>query len=180
MAKANINLPDGTKVMIEGTPKEVHKLLELYSGIKISENAGMGDDYKVLKKKKQKVAKKGQPAEQAHDYLTKIINLIKECDEADAIEKNIIDKASQVNKVLLPLYIVHEHMENSFGLQSGEISKITKDLGIPISQPNVSRTLSNSAARYVMGDRVRKIGQAVKYRLNRRGIKYVQGVVKGE
>ena len=71
-------------------------------------------------------------------------------------------------------------MDNSIALQSGEISKITKDLGIPISQPNTSKTLSGTASRYAMGDRVRKAKHVVKYKLNRRGAKYLKGVIQGK
>jgi hypothetical protein len=70
--------------------------------------------------------------------------------------------------------------KNAFGLSSGEITKITTDLGVPISTPNASNTLSGTAAKYVMGDRVRKRGQAVRYRLSRRGVQYMKGVISGK
>jgi hypothetical protein len=108
------------------------------------------------------------------------VNKIKDCEESDIIEENIIDEASEVNRVLLALYIIHEYMGNTIALQSGEISKITKELGIPISQPNVSSTLSGAASRYVMGDRTRKAKQVVKYKLNRRGLKYMKEIIKSK
>jgi hypothetical protein len=79
----------------------------------------------------------------------------------------------------LPLYIVHEHLGNAFGLSSGEVTKVTTDLGVPVSQPNASRTLSGTAAKYVIGDRVRKKGQPVRYKLSRRGVQYLQAVIRG-
>jgi hypothetical protein len=51
-----------------------------------------------------------------------IIALVKDCDDAEAIEKQILDKTSQVNRTLLPLYVVYKHMNNRFSLTSGEIS----------------------------------------------------------
>jgi hypothetical protein len=71
-------------------------------------------------------------------------------------------------------------MANAHALSSGEISKITADLGVPVSQPNVSKTLSGTAAKYVMGDRVRKKGQPVRYKLSRRGLQYLQSVIRGK
>jgi hypothetical protein len=173
MAGATFKLPNGTVVNIDGSPEEIHKILQLYEGKPSKKNSFA----QLTASDKKKTAKKKQ-LENASDNLTKIVNLIKECDEADSIEENIIDRISQVDRVLLPLYIIHKYMDNSIALQSGEISKITKDLGIPISQPNASRTLSGTAARYVMGDKVRKGKQAVKYKLNRRGANYLKGVIQ--
>lgn len=70
-------------------------------------------------------------------------------------------------------------MDNAHGLTSGDISQITKGLGIPIHVANVSNTLSKTASKYVMGDKVRKKGQPVGYKLSRRGLKYMQDVLKG-
>lgn len=84
-----------------------------------------------------------------------------------------------MNRILLPLFIVHEHMGNAFSMTSGEISQITKDLGILVQQPNVSLTLSGTASKYVVGDKVRKKGQAVRYKLSRRGLQYFKEVLNG-
>ena len=94
--------------------------------------------------------------------------------------REILDRASQVDRTLLPLYLVHEHLGNAFGLSSGDVSKITTDLGVPVSQPNASKTLSGTAAKYVIGDKVRKRGQLVRYKLSRRGVQYLQTVIGGK
>ena len=174
MSKATFKLHNGTIVNIDGAPEEIHKFFQLYKG-----KSPRQDSSKKTSISKKKTKKKEQSKE-ITDYLTQIVNTIKECDEAGAIEENIIDRISQVNRVLLPLYIIYKYMDNSIALQSGEISKITKDLGIPISQPNTSKTISGTASRYVMGDRVRKAKHAVKYKLNRRGAQYLKGVIQGK
>lgn len=110
---------------------------------------------------------------------TEIVNLVKDCDEADRIETQILDGSSQVNRTLLPLYIVHEHLGNAFALTSGEVNKVTTDLSIPISTPNASNTLSGTASRYVIGDKIKKKGLAVRYKLSRRGVKYMKDLLKG-
>lgn len=174
MAKASFKLPDGTVVSIEGNTDEIHKLLQLYAAgqPKGRKRPTGGPGGKAALPSKEK-------GDRAVDHA-EIINLVKTCDEAEAIEKQILDRTGLVNRTLLPLYIVHEHLDNAFGLTSGDISKVTTDLGIPVSTPHASTTLSKTAARYVIGDKTRKRGRAVLYKLSRRGVQYMKSVVSGE
>jgi hypothetical protein len=174
MAKASLTLANGTVVHLEGTPEEVRNLLELYGGKqsvqppkKKRRNQGSADRKKLDDHPNSSVD------------VAQIVNLTKDCDEADQIETRILDRSSQVDRTLLPLYIVHEYLQNAFGLTSGEVNKVTTDLGIPISQPNASKTLSGTASRYVMGDRVKQKGQPVRYKLSRRGLQYMKAVLSG-
>ena len=178
MPKATVKLPNGTLVTIEGTPEEVAHLLDFYGG-----KASAPPPKPRVKGQEPKIRKKATTARQETEGesrvdLTDIVNLVKSCDEAEAIETQILDRTSQVNRILLPLYIVYENKGNAFGLTSGEISQITIDLGIPISQPNASTALSGTASRYVIGDKVRKKGQPVRYKLSRRGIQYLKSVLE--
>lgn len=181
MAKASLKLPSGTVVTLEGTPEEVKRLLELYSGSEKGQpkptEAGRTRRPRQAKTDGRRAAterkKDGKPD------LSEIVTLIKDCDEAEAIEKQILDRTAQVDRTLLALFVVHEYLDNAFGLTSGEINKITTDLGIPISQPNASRTLSGSASKYVIGDKVKKKGSPVRYKLSRRGVKYMKEVLAG-
>ena len=177
MAKAHLTLPNGTQVAIVGTPEEVHRLLTLA--------AGGGTAPKRVTKVSRKPVRGGQRAKAADPDadsidLTQIVNFAKDCDEADGIETNILDRTSIVDRVLLPLYVLKKHAESTGGLTSGEISKITKELGVPVSQPNTSTALSGAASKYVMGDKVRRKGQPVRYRLSRRGEQYLAAVVRGK
>jgi len=176
--KASFELPDGTNVTVEGTPEEVQNLLDFYS----SKGSNVGASERVNTRKN----KTAQQPDSEKDLgtndkvnLAEIVNLVKDCDEAEVIERNILDRTSQVDRALLPLYIVHEYLANAFRLTSGEISKVTNDLGIPIAQPNVSNTLSGTASRYVIGDKVKKRGQPVRYKLSRRGVSYIKDVLRG-
>lgn len=175
MPKANFVLPNGTTVNVEGSVADIQELLANYGG----HSSDVNSRFRKKPTVKPHTARESQPQE-TNDYITKIVNEIKQCNEAEKIEKNILDCSSRVDKILLPLYIVHKYMDNSIGLQSGEISKISRQLGIPVSQPNASMALSGVASRYVMGDKVRKGKTAVKYKLNRRGIKYIQSVIEGK
>jgi len=184
MPKASIKLPDGTSVVIEGSPEEVAKLLALYGGAAsgASETSGISTEESgrrhVTSKKKSQVSTKTESSESPD--LFAIITHIKNCDIAESIETQVLDKTGQVNRILLPLFIVHEYMDNAHGLTSGEISQLTTDLGIPVQQPNASRTLSGTASKYVIGDKVRKKGLPVRYKLSRRGVQYFKRVLDGE
>lgn len=185
MPKASLTLPNGTVVQIEGTTEEVRDLLKHYGAAPALGHSASGAGKPVrrrVRKASGKSAAATKPADRTTDSgpdLSQIVNLAKNCDEAEDIERQILDRASQVDRTLLPLYLVHEHLENAFGLSSGEVSKITTDLGVPVSQPNASKTLSGTAAKYVIGDRVRKKGQLVRYKLSRRGLQYMQSVISG-
>jgi hypothetical protein len=178
MVKATINLPNGTEVTIDGTPEEVQSLLSYYGQQVVS-------GPKAEKTKKNPVKKAKMVAKQADNdsgssvNAHEIVNLVKNCNEAEAIELQILDRASQVDRVLLPLFIVHEHLDNFFGLSSGDVSQITRDLGVPVSQPNASTTLTGTASKYVMADGVRKKGTKLTYKLSRRGVTYMKGVISG-
>jgi hypothetical protein len=176
MPKASLTLANGTVVNIEGTAPEIHELLSFYSPA----------DPKTANERPQRppsppVGKKSKPAaqEEPRDQvdLVAIVNQVRSCDEAENIETLILDKADQLARVLLPMYIVYEHMNNAYGLTSGQISKVTIQLGVPVKLPNVSKMLSGPAAKYVIGDSVRKPGQAVRYKLSRRGHKYLKVVI---
>ena len=180
MPKASINLPDGTTVVIEGSPEEVAKLLQLYGGGSSKKPESNSPPNKSKRKSPKKKAVAKSVAESPEDNsvdLMRIIEVIRNCDEAEAIEANVLDKTGQVNRILLPLYVVHEHLDNAFALSSGEISRITTDLGVPVQTPNASRTLSGTASKYVIGDSVRKKGQTVRYKLSRRGVQYLSEVL---
>jgi hypothetical protein len=184
MPKASIILPDGTSVIIEGTSEEVAKMLILYGGAGSDKKAPTTTSkkdsvHKAAATKRLTTALKSAKNDDSPD-LPAIINHIKNCDLAENIETKVLDKPSQVNKVLLPLFIVHEYMDNRYGLTSGDVNKITTDLGVPVSRPNSSRTLSGSAAKYVIGDKIRKPGQAVHYKLSRRGVQYLNDILSGE
>lgn len=184
MAKASLTLPNGTIVLVEGTIEEVRALLAFY-GTAQSKSSQTQNRTRVrhsgrtAKRERTPSKDMGNDTGESDLALSQIVNLVKSCDEAEAIEKNILDRTSQVDRTLLPLYIVHKHLANARGLSSGDVSKITKDLGVPISTPNASKTLSSTAKKYVIGDRVRQIGLTVRYKLSRRGLDYIKTVIDG-
>jgi hypothetical protein len=176
MPKASLKLANGTIVDIEGTVEEVHKLLSFY------DSSTPKSQPKTTPRAKSSTD--DRPRQSADENstgsdvdLVAIVNAVKSCDEAELIEKSILDQTDQLNRVLLPMYVVYEQMSNVHGLTSGHISKVTTQLSVPVKQPNVSKTLSGSAAKYVIGDSVRKRGEAVRYKLSRRGHSYLKQVI---
>ena len=175
MAKAKFTLPSGTVVELDGAAEDIKDLLDHYGGT----NPSRTGTRKATPSRKKAPKKTSPPSNDDKVDLAMIVNQIKNSDEAEAIEEHILDQKSQLNRVLLPLYIVHEQMGNAFGLTSGDINKISIELGVPIKIQNVSSTLSGDGSKYVMGDKVREKGKAVHYRLNRRGVKSLQKVLAG-
>lgn len=179
MVKAVIKLKNGTEVSIDGTTEEVRSLLNYYdSNTPTTQNPSEKTSLKGKKKKAS--SKHTKPKDESSAInISEIVNLAKDCDEAEMIETQILDRSSQVDRVLLPIYIVHKYLNNAFGLSSGDIAQITRDLGVPISQPNASRVLSGIASKYVISDGVRKKGTKLSYKLSRRGTKYLNEVISG-
>jgi hypothetical protein len=178
MAEAKIKLPNGTEVAITGSPEEIARVVSLYN-----ETA---DTEPVRKRSKAAPLRAGETApEQAADSgqseidLASILNTINDCDESEAIEQHVLDEPDVVNRVLMCLYINEKYFNSSPPMTTGEISQILKQLGVPVTTPNVSLAISRKANSYVMYDGVRKKGAIVRYSLNRRGMQYFQEVLGG-
>ncbi len=171
MAKASFTLRDGTAVAIDGTVEEIRDLLSHFG------NRPPQDSNQSGRKNKRPGTKPSATGPGVG--LSEIVNKIKTCEEAEAIEANILNRSSEVDRTLLPLYIVHVHFPNATGLSSGEISKIMAQLNVKILQPHVSRMLSGSAIKYVIGDRLRVKGKMVRYKLSRPGLAYLKAVIAG-
>jgi hypothetical protein len=176
MAKASIHLPDTTCVEISGSPEEIARVLSLYGGKTSQATPNAPPKVRRASGKVATVQGAASDAGTTPD-LPQIVNVIKSCDEAEAFDARILDKPNQLERVLLPLYVVHSYLRDSYGLTSGEISQITKELGIPISISNTSTMLSGAASRHVVGDKARRKGQAVRYKIGRRGVLHVKEVL---
>lgn len=172
MAKATLNLPNGTIVTISGSTGEIQKLLEIYGE---SDNKLSSATTALLEFQKPTATIPSPTSAKVN--LAEIVTLVKTCKEAESIETQILDKRGEVNRVLLPLYIIHEYINNSFGLTTNEIETVTKDLGIRVSRQNSLRAIKNSGSKYVVSDQVRKAGAKLHYKLNRRGVQYFKSVI---
>lgn len=174
MAKASLKLPDGTTVHIEGSAEEIQKIISLHRP------SGSGTPAaKTSTRKIKTTSKSTTKSDDTGIDLMSIVNEIKNYKEAEKIEENILDRTSQVDRILLPLYILN-NVNDKLKMTSGEIAKVLSDLGVNIFQPNVALTLSGAASKYVIGDKVRKRGQVVRYKISRRGLQYLRSVIQNE
>lgn len=182
MAKANMNLPDGTKVVIKGTVEEIQKIMNTrYQPVAaIFSDSKKHPGRKVSGKRSETKSHSENNDSLAPKDLGKIVTAIKNDDNYESIEKNILDKRSQVDRVLLPLYAIQKHFSNAHELSSGEVSKILKNLGIQITQPNVAITFSRGASKFILGNKLRKKGSKVHYRISRSGEKYLARIIEGK
>lgn len=187
MATAKVELPNGTKVEIDGTIDEIARLLHGYGGAPTPAPAPVtaplngSDGGKVTAKPRRRVGVRGgSPKVEGEGGvdIPKIVELIKECDEAEKIEEKVLNQRGVLNRILLPLWIVGKYIDPELGLTSGDASKVTDQLGVKVTVPGASTALSDQAKSYVTADSVRKRGAVVRYRLNRRGYQYFEEVLK--
>jgi hypothetical protein len=173
MVKATLTLPNGTIVTIEGSVEEVQTLFRFYGEV---DNNLDGEKQKLFEVDNTfdigEISKKTKPDD---NDLIKMSTLAKTCSEADVIEKSILDKQNEANRVLLPLYLVHEYLSNPYGLTTSEISKVTIELGTKVSRQNVLRALKFSANGFTQ-----KQGNPPRYTINRRGISHIKSVLAGK
>lgn len=125
----------------------------------------------VTKETKRKVAKPDD------DKIMTIVNETKNCKEADKIEVEILDKTAVEGKVLLPFYICHKYFP-TYTLTTGDVEKITKELGIRVGQKYVTNKISESLLKYLYSDQRKKHGVPTLYKLNRKGVKHFESLLK--
>lgn len=178
MPTASIELPDGTKITVDGAVEEVEKIIKAY--VEASKGSGNAAPKKQVSRRKTTVKHASTQSEAEEttpsndpDYAG-IVNRVHDCHETDAIEKEILDKRDVLNRVLLPIYIVHKYFDDDWELSSGDIEKITNDLKVKVHISAASRTLSGSGKKYLQADSVRKKGSTVRYKLNRKGVQHME------
>ena len=187
MAVAKVELPNGAKVEIDGTIGEIAQFMQFYTGQ--AAPPASGEEVPPPRtfapsKPRRRVAVRTAAARAEGDEegatvdVARIAEIIKDCDEAEVIEEKILNQRNVLNRVLLPLWITAKHIDENLGLTSGDASKVTDQLGVKVSVPSASKTLSDQAKAYVTADSVRKKGAVVRYRLNRRGHQYFEGLLK--
>lgn len=165
---AKFELPNGTMIEVDGSIDDIARLAQLYSSPNNGPRAAT-----AARQSNEDVANGSDDID-----IPELVGLIKDCDDAELIEQRVLNQRSALNRVLLPLYIAHKHVSEMLGLTSGDIEKITDQLGVKVSVSNASGILSNQAKSYVTGDAVRKKGAVVRYRLNRRGVQYFDELLR--
>lgn len=114
----------------------------------------------------------------AFDHVAVIVNKVKNCDEAPKFESKVLAKRDVGIRVLLPFYVCHKYFPEQ-RLTTGDIEKISAELGGRIKTPNVSAAIKNCLWKYLDSPTSRLKGRATNYRLNRRGAEYFSSVLIG-
>lgn len=107
-----------------------------------------------------------------------IVNKIGDCDEADLIQRHVLDQRGAEGRVLLPFYIANKYFNNAW-LTSGDVEKVTSDLGVKIHLKNVTNYLV-TYRKYLESNAVRKTGQPTPYRMNRSGRKRFEEIINAK
>lgn len=105
-----------------------------------------------------------------------IINKVGDCKESEQIKSKVLDTRSQEAKLLLCLYISYKYFSNQW-LNSGDMEKITSELGIKIDVRNITNKLKE-IRQYLESGSTRKNGQPTPYRLNRKGVNRFEEILK--
>lgn len=174
MADATIKLANGTNITISGTAEEIAKIMALYNQ---EQSAPAQTTYRKV------AVTSNHPSQPQPDTdeidLASIVNTIKDCAEAELIEAKILDNNDVMNRALMCLFVNNKYFDSSPPMTTGDISKVLTQLGVPVSTANVSSTISRKAMSYVMSDGVRAKGAVIRYKLNRRGIQFFEGLLHG-
>lgn len=180
MVKSIIKLPDGTTIAIEGSPEELKKVLSVYQNQNTSNEGEEGTPVPGSRKKTNKSSiypKAIEEKSNKKDIIVELVNAIKNANDMDEIEKKILDKASQVDRVILPLFIMGRDFDDQISLTSNDIYKVLKELGISMALPNISKTLRGTALKYVIADKVTKKGESTPYKISRKGEQYIKNTL---
>ncbi|MEO6014329.1 MAG: hypothetical protein ABIQ30_12210 [Devosia sp.] len=171
MPTAKIELANGTTISIEGDVADVERVARVFS------NPPGVVPQSLPKKRGQSRLPATDGPEMEFVDIPGLVRAIRDCDDAQAIEERILDQRDNLNLVLLPIFILNWQIDEQKGLTSGDVSRVTDQLGVKVLTSNASKMLSGKARAYVSGDTVRKKGSAVRYKMTRRGIAYMRGVI---
>ncbi len=107
--------------------------------------------------------------------IISIVNAINDSDKHPVIEAKILKKSTQLNRILLAFYFAHE-VNADYNITTGDVEKITHQLGIRIKGNNVSRSIKENP-KYFAADSVRKQGAVMKFKINRKGIEFFESII---
>lgn len=161
--------------------KTNQSIINLPSGASIKITIEVIDSGKsaVVAKQAERIGQKQSvdPVLSKDDQVGELVKVLKNSESYDVFSERILEKASLVDRVILPLYIVKNDFNNSFSLSSNDIYKVLKELGVSIALPNISKTLKKSANKYIIPDKMTKKGQSTAYKISLTGEKYIKEIL---
>ncbi len=106
-----------------------------------------------------------------------VVNAINDSEDHQQIEEHILNKRSQLPRVLLAFKFAHECGVDA--LTTGDVERITDQAGVKIHVTAVSHCISKNRKYFSAAVR-RKKGAKVPYKLNRQGKQAFTKVLSGE
>lgn len=141
-------------------------------------NSPAAKPHKKVATKKTTSPKRNAPTEEGNGDsvdIVSIVNAINDSDQHSIIEQKILKKSNQLNRILLAFYFTTQ-VNSSLSITTGDVEKITHQLGIRIKSNNVSRTIKENP-KYFAADTVRKQGAVMKFKINRKGIEQFESIM---
>jgi len=162
---------------VESTDKAFveSKLKEL---IQDGQEPAIADSKKATPKRKAVTRQAKKEPEEGNSDSVDIMGIVNEINDADnhpIIEKNILKKANQLNRILLVFYFAHK-VHKDTGITTGDIEAVTHQLGIRIKKSNAGGCIKTNS-KYFAAENVRRKGAVVKYKINRKGIEEFENLI---
>ncbi len=110
--------------------------------------------------------------------ISSIVNRIGDCDESEEIQRRVLDQRSVEARILLCFFIPYKYFDKVW-LASGDIEKITSELGIKIDTRNVTNKIKK-LRQYLESRSTRRRGRPTPYRLNRKGFNHFQKILQSQ
>lgn len=180
--KANFTLPNGATIEVDGTIEEVNAVADHAAKYPPSGAMPAPTTSRASAAAWQPPTPNSDDPEAVPELnIAAVVGIIKDCPEAEAIQHRVLDAnpLNAAHRTLMCLWAVSKYVSDQIGLTSGDIQKITDQLGIKLDISSASRVLSDRAKAFVSGDVVRRKGGAVRYKLNRRGIAEFERILNG-
>lgn len=113
----------------------------------------------------------------AQDIVLQIANKATDCDESAAMQEKALDGNVEA-RILLCYYVAHKYFDRAW-LTSGDIERITAELGVKVKTSNASSKIKESLRSYLESGITRRNGRPTPYRLNRNGERYFESILHG-
>jgi len=108
--------------------------------------------------------------------VVKIVNAIYDAENHDVVEQKILKKSNQLNRILMIFAFVNKVYDHNTSITTGDIEKITDQLGVRIKRPNAANKIKANS-KFFAADSVRKKGSVTKYKINRKGLEEFDKII---
>ena len=119
---------------------------------------------------------KGRTPDDTNVDAVRVSNAINDTENHAQIEKNILNKGNRLNKILMAFHFAHDCGYKE--LTTGDVEKITDQVGIKISKSSASHCISDNRKFFSAGA-ARQQGAIIPYKLNRQGEIEYQSIFAG-